>query len=119
MSECNDGPFSGSGVSEGKSRPGLDEQVCEALATHSQVDASQIGVAVDAATGDLILFGSVPTKEQRQLAQDCATAIRGVRVVYNRLAVGRHVNDASVLDGSRKNDESDDPLAPEPADPAG
>ena len=116
MSECNDGPFSGSGVSEGKSRPGLDEQVCEALATHSQVDASQIGVAVDAATGDLILFGSVPTKEQRQLAQDCATAIRGVRVVYNRLAVGRHV-DASGPPGSSDNTNSDDPESAQPPDP--
>ena len=118
MGERDEGPFSGSG--KGYRRPGLDEQVCEALAAHSQVDASQIGVAVDAATGDLILFGTVPTREQRQLAQDCATAIRGVRVVYNRLAVGRHT-DASAGDGSRdkdESDESDDPVFPEPTGPA-
>jgi hypothetical protein len=116
MSEGDDGPFSGSGV-EGASRcPGSEEQVCEALATHAQVDASQIGVAVDGATGDLILFGSVPTEEQRRLAEDCAVSISGVRVVYNRLAVGPHV------DGEDRSIDTTNPVGPaseEPSDPAG
>lgn len=115
MSERDDGPFSGSGVEEGHRRPGLDEQVCEALATHTQVDASQIGVAVDAATGDLILFGTVPTEEQRRLAEDCAVSVRGVSVVYNRLAVGPYV------DGEDKSIDSTNPVGPvseEPPDPA-
>jgi hypothetical protein len=115
MSERDDGPFSGSGVKEGSRCPGPDEQVCEALATHPQVDASQIGVAVDAATGDLILFGSVPTEEQRRLAEDCAVSVSGVSVVYNRLAVGPHV------DGGGKSIDTTNPVGPvseEPPDPA-
>lgn len=89
MSERDDGSWSGSGVNESYTRLGLDEQVCETLASHPQVDASQVGVAVDSATGDLVLFGTVPTEEQRQLAEDCAVSVRGVSVIYNRLVVGR------------------------------
>jgi hypothetical protein len=114
MSERDDGPFSGSG--KGEASPGSDEQVCEALATHAQVDASQIGVAVDAGTGDLILFGSVPTEEQRRLAEDCAVSVSGVRVVYNRLAVGPHV------DGEDRSIDTTNPVGPaseESSDPAG
>jgi osmotically-inducible protein OsmY len=51
------------------------------------VDASQIGVAVDPATGDLTLFGSVPTREQIRLAENCAVSVRGVTVVLNRLTI--------------------------------
>jgi len=113
MSERDEGPLSGTGVNEANRRPGLDEQVCEALAAHSDVDASQIGVAIDSATGDVVLFGTVPTGEQRRLAEDCATSIRGVSVVYNRLVVGR------CMDGSRPDasgDDADDPVS-EPARP--
>jgi len=113
MSERDEGPFSGSGLNEGSRRPGLDEQVCEALAIDSHVDASQIGVAVDAATGDLILFGTVPTEEQRRLAEDCATSVRGVRVVYNRLAVGRYTSVSGPNENS-DNDNSDDSESAEP-----
>lgn len=115
MSERDDGPFSGSGVEAGSRCPGSDERVCEALATHAQVDASQIGVAVDAATGDLILFGSVPTEEQRRLAEDCAVSVSGVSVVYNRLAVGPRV------DGEAKGIDPANPVGPVsegPPDPA-
>jgi hypothetical protein len=114
MSERDEGPLSGTGVNEGNRRPGLDEQVCEALAAHSDVDASQIGVAIDSATGDVVLFGTVPTGEQRRLAEDCATSIRGVSVVYNRLVVGRCM-DGSEPDGS--GDDADDPVSAEPAGP--
>jgi hypothetical protein len=99
MSVRDDGMFSGSRTEVALSGPGSDEQVCEALATHAQVDASQIGVAIDEATGDLILFGSVPSEKQRRLAEDCAVAVSGVRVVYNRLTVGSRV-DAAAREGS-------------------
>lgn len=99
MSERDDGALSGSGANESYTRLGLDEQVCEALASHAQVDASQVGVAVDSATGDLILFGTVPTEQQRQLAEDCAVSVRGVSVIYNRLVVGGHTGTQG-LDGS-------------------
>lgn len=114
MSERDDGPWSGSGVNESFTRLGLDEQVCEALASHVRVDASQVGVAVDSATGDLILFGTVPTEEQRQLAEDCAVSVRGVSVIYNRLAVGGSAS-AQGPDGSAG---PENPVASASTDPA-
>ena len=89
MSERDEGPFSGVGPA-GNRHHSLDAQVCDALTANAAVDASQIGVAVDAATGDLILFGTVPTHEQLRLAEDCAASVRGVNVVYNRLTVARN-----------------------------
>jgi osmotically-inducible protein OsmY len=86
MSKGDEGPFSRSGAA-GHGHHSLDAQVCEALTANAAVDASQIGVAVDAATGDLILFGTVSTHEQLRLAEDCAASVRGVNVVYNRLTV--------------------------------
>lgn len=91
MSERNDGAFSGSGP-KGLKRPDLEKQVCEALALDGRVDASQIGVAVDAATGDVTLFGTVPTREQLRHAENCAASVRGIHVVHNRLTVERKTN---------------------------
>ena len=87
MSDLNEGALSGPGVRHFK-RPNLEKLVCEALAKDQRLNASQIGVALDEATGDLTLFGTVPTKEQLQLAQDCAASIKGIHVVHSRLTVG-------------------------------
>jgi osmotically-inducible protein OsmY len=67
--------------------PNLAKLVCEALTLDERVDASQIGVALDAASGDLTLFGTVPTQDQRRFAEDCAASIKGIHVVHNRLTV--------------------------------
>ena len=89
MSDVNEGALSGIGAKHFK-RPNLERLVCEALAKDQRVDASQIGVALDAATGDLTLFGTVPTKEQLQFAQDCAASVKGVHVVHSRLTVAEN-----------------------------
>ena len=91
MSDRNDGALSGTGARHFK-RPNLEKLVCEALATDQRVNASQIGVALDEATGDLTLFGTVPTKEQLQLAQDCAASVKGIHVVHSRLTVEENKN---------------------------
>jgi hypothetical protein len=116
MSERDEGSLSGNGVTEEERRLGLDEQVCEALAAHQHVDASQVGVAVDAATGDLILFGTVPSEDQRRLAEDCAVSIDGVSVVYNRLMIGGQLDGAGDhRDGTRG--DGADPSSTEPSPP--
>lgn len=86
MSELEDGALSDSGLRSFK-RPNLERLVCEALARDQRVDASQIGVARDAATGDLTLFGTVPDRDQSRAAEDCAASVKGVHVVHNRLTV--------------------------------
>ncbi|HEX5765120.1 MAG TPA: BON domain-containing protein [Woeseiaceae bacterium] len=86
MSDLEEGAVSGIGTKYFK-RPNLEKLVCEALATDQRVNASQIGVALDEATGDLTLFGTVPTKEQLQFAQDCAASVKGIHVVHSRLTV--------------------------------
>lgn len=86
MSDPGDGALTRIGARYFK-RPNLERQVCEALATDQRVDASQIGVALDEATGDLTLFGTVPTKEQLQFALDCAASVKGIHVVHSRLMV--------------------------------
>ena len=86
MSDLNEGALSRTGAKHFK-RPNLEKLVCDALAKDQRVNASQIGVALDEATGDLTLFGTVPTKEQLQLAQDCAASVKGIHVVHSRLTV--------------------------------
>jgi osmotically-inducible protein OsmY len=86
MSDVDEGAFSRAGARPFRV-PNLEKLVCEALATDQRVDATQIGVALDEATGDLTLFGSVPTKEQLQFAQDCAASVKGIHVVHSRLTV--------------------------------
>jgi len=86
MSDVDEGAFSRASASPFR-WPNLEKLVCEALATDQHVNATQIGVALDEATGDLTLFGTVPTKEQLQLAQDCAASVKGVHVVHSRLTV--------------------------------
>ena len=86
MSDDDEGAFSRTGLRP-RERLRVAEQVCKALSASEDVDASQIGVAVDPATGDVTLFGSVPSREQIRLAENCAVSVRGVTVVMNRLRV--------------------------------
>lgn len=96
MSELDEGALPGAsriGATRFK-QPNLERRVCEALASDERIDASQVGVALDAATGDLTLFGTVPTKEQLQIAQDCAASVKGVHVVHSRLTVAGNEPDS-------------------------
>jgi osmotically-inducible protein OsmY len=88
MSDLDDGALSRIGTRQ-FARPNLEKLVCEALAADQRVDASQVGVALDEATGDLTLFGTVPEKEQLQFAQDCAASVKGIHVVHSRLMVAK------------------------------
>lgn len=93
MSDVDEGAFSGIGARYFKP-PNLEKLVCEALGADPRVNASQIGVALDEATGDITLFGTVPTKEQLQYAQDCAASVKGIHVVHSRLTVAGNEADS-------------------------
>jgi hypothetical protein len=61
------------------------EEVCEALARHGGVDATDIEVTVQ--DGEVMLSGTVSDKATRRLAEDVAAECAGVRDVHNRLRV--------------------------------
>lgn len=64
----------------------LWEAVCDALTEASDLDASDIEVAVD--RGEVTLAGTVGERADRRLAEDLAGAVTGVRHVRNDLRIG-------------------------------
>lgn len=90
MRNREQGPFTGTGP-RGFQRPpdSLTEQVCDALRANGLVDASAIDVEVRPESEEAILTGSVPTAEQRRLAEECVVSLQGIGTVHNRLTVGQ------------------------------
>jgi osmotically-inducible protein OsmY len=101
MRNQEQGPFSGTGPRGFKRPPdSLTEQVCDALRANGFVDASEIDVEVRPESEEAILTGSVPTSEQRQLAEECVVSLQGINTVHNRLTVGQ--SDSGGHEGSRE-----------------
>jgi hypothetical protein len=63
----------------------IRDEVCEALTDDWSVDATEISVEVK--DGEVTLSGTVPSREQKRRAGDCAERIGGVHDVFNRLRV--------------------------------
>ena len=63
----------------------MREQVLRALQRHSEIDASQIEVAVEG--GCVTLGGSVPSFAQRRIAENAAWSARGVSDVVDHVRV--------------------------------
>jgi hypothetical protein len=63
------------------------EEVCEMLAGHGDLDASDIEVIVD--DRDVILRGTVRSRWAKWYAEDLAAAVGGVRDVMNELRIAR------------------------------
>ena len=59
------------------------EEVCEALTDDWSVDATDVNVEVK--DGEVTLTGTVPSREQKRRARECAERIAGVRDVFNQL----------------------------------
>lgn len=70
----------------------LMDDVCQALADHPAIDASQMEVYVE--QGVVSLRGRIDDRRTRRLCEDVAAGIPGVHDVHNELRV-------SNLDGSR------------------
>jgi hypothetical protein len=63
----------------------LKENVCDALTTDPDIDASEIEVSVQNA--EVTLEGSVRERQMKRDAEDCVEAIPGVQQVHNRIRV--------------------------------
>jgi len=74
----------------------IREDVCEALAYHGELDATDIEVDVDKA--DVTLKGTVPDRYSKKLAERIVEGVYGVEDVHNHLKVRRHddTNDTEV-----------------------
>jgi len=69
----------------------IKEDVCERLSDDSYVDASDIDIRVDGS--EVVLSGTVNSREEKRRAEDIAESISGVRNVENRLKVNPRSSD--------------------------
>ena len=69
----------------------IREDVCEALADHPSLDASDITVTVE--SGEVTLEGTVRDRSSKRLAEELVEHCRGVEDVHNRLAISKDDDD--------------------------
>lgn len=74
-----------------RSQDRIREDVCERLSDDSYVDASDIDIQVEGT--DVILSGTVNSREEKRRAEDLAESISGVHNVENRLKVNPRASD--------------------------
>jgi osmotically-inducible protein OsmY len=86
--EGNQGPHTGRGP-QGYQRSSerIQEEVCEALTRHGQVDAS--GVTVRVENGEVTLEGTVNSRREKRLAEEAVEHLSGVKDVHNQLRVSQ------------------------------
>ena len=68
----------------------IREEVCDCMTEDPMLDASDI--EVDVKQGEVVLCGTVSSREQKRRAEDVAERISGVRDVTNQLRVTRDGN---------------------------
>ena len=66
------------------------EEICDCMTDDPMLDASEISVAVN--RGEVILSGTVTSRDQKRRAEDVADRISGVKDVTNQLRVSREAN---------------------------
>ena len=66
------------------------EEVCDCMTDDPMLDASEITVVV--VKGEVILSGTVTSRDQKRRAEDVADRISGVKDVTNQLRVSREAN---------------------------
>ena len=82
------GPYAGRGPKGyRRSDERIHEDVCDRLAEHSQLDASEIEVEVH--SGEVTLSGTVESRYAKRLAEDIADTVSGVQDIHNRLQIVR------------------------------
>lgn len=97
------GPFTGIGPKGyQRSDDAICREVCELMAGHGQLDASNIEVKVENA--EVILEGAVPDRWSKRLAEDLAESAFGVQDVHNRLRITRPPTDTNAAPSSRQID---------------
>lgn len=89
------GPHTGRGP-QGyqRSNESIQEEVCEILTRHGHVDAS--GITVEVSNGEVTLSGTVNSRQEKRMAEECLENLSGVRDIHNQLRVaGRAGNGGS------------------------
>ncbi len=80
------GPFTGVGPQNyQRSDDKIEEDVCDRLTQHGQLDASNMDVSVN--NGEVTLKGTVPNRQMKRLAEDIAYNVMGVNDVQNQLRI--------------------------------
>ena len=90
----------------------IHSDVCEVLARHGDIDASDVEVQVE--NGEVTLSGTVADRRTKRLAEDVVAQCRGVADVHNRLKASRRSNE----DQSRSQQQEADRADPRFADRA-
>jgi osmotically-inducible protein OsmY len=82
--EMGRGPHAGRGPKGYKrSDDRIREDVCERLADHPLLDASEIEVKLQG--GEVTLSGTVESRQAKRLAEDLVEQVSGVKEVHNQL----------------------------------
>jgi hypothetical protein len=68
----------------------IREEICDRMTDDEVLDASD--VTVDVKQGEVLLGGSVTSREQKRRAEDVAERVSGVRDVTNQLRITRELN---------------------------
>jgi len=76
------------------------EDVCDRITDDWRVDGTGVQVTVD--NGEVTLDGTVPSRDQKRRAEDCADAISGVKHVQNNLRVDTASGASATDDASSK-----------------
>ncbi len=80
------GPASGMGPQNGqRSDQRIEEDVCDRLTAHGNLDARNIGVTVS--NGEVTLTGTVESRQDKRAAENVADSVQGVKDVHNQLKV--------------------------------
>ena len=68
----------------------VHEEICDCMTDDPMLDASEVTVVVN--KGEVILSGTVTSRDQKRRAEDVADRISGVKDVTNQLRVSREAN---------------------------
>lgn len=81
-----EGPHTGRGPKGyQRSNERIKEEVCETLTRHGSVDAS--GVTVEVNNGEVTLTGTVNSRQEKRMAEECIENLSGVKDVHNQLRI--------------------------------
>jgi hypothetical protein len=63
----------------------IEEDICERLTQHGQIDAEDIQVKVK--NGEVTLTGTVDSRQSKRMAEDALDSVSGIKDVHNQLRV--------------------------------
>ena len=78
----------------------IREEVSDELMAHGDIDASEI--EVDVKGGEVILKGTVDSREAKRMAEDVAERIQGVRDVTNQIRVSKSGSESGQSSGGAR-----------------